>query len=134
VLLATGHWQLATDYNGSMADEWRLVISPAASGPRNMAVDEAILESVAAGQVSPTVRLYAWQPPCLSLGHAQSAAVVDPEALAAHGWGLVRRPTGDAVLHADELTYAVVAPIDTRRWPAEFCQLSRAQPQAARRT
>jgi len=76
-----------------------------------MAVDEAILEAVAAAESPPTLRLYAWDPPCLSLGRAQSIDVVDETALAAAGWDLVRRPTGGrALLHADELTYAVVAP------------------------
>ena len=86
------------------------MVSPPASGPRNMAVDEAILESVAAGDSPPTLRLYSWEPPCLSLGLGQPVAVVDGEALSALGWGLVRRPTGGrALLHADELTYAIVA-------------------------
>jgi lipoate-protein ligase A len=55
--------------------------------------------------------MYAWDPPCLSLGRAQPIDVVDEPALAAEGWDWVRRPTGGrALLHADELTYAVVAP------------------------
>ncbi len=76
-----------------------------------MAVDEAILEAVTAAESPPTLRLYAWDPPCLSLGRAQPMDVVDEAALATEGWDLVRRPTGGrALLHADELTYAVVAP------------------------
>lgn len=76
-----------------------------------MAIDEAILRAVAAGLVLPTLRLYAWAPPCLSLGRAQPLANVDLEALHAAGFDLVRRPTGGkAILHADELTYSVIAP------------------------
>ena len=76
-----------------------------------MAVDEAILESCGTGIVHPTLRLYAWSPPCLSLGHAQPLSDVDLFRLKELGWDLVRRPTGGrAVLHADELTYAVIAP------------------------
>ncbi|RLC86950.1 MAG: hypothetical protein DRI79_09275, partial [Chloroflexi bacterium] len=76
-----------------------------------MAVDEAILRAVAAGLVPPTLRLYAWEPPCLSLGRAQPLADVDREAVQAAGFNLVRRPTGGrAILHVDELTYSVVAP------------------------
>jgi lipoate-protein ligase A len=76
-----------------------------------MAVDEAMLRAVAAGLVPPTVRFYAWEPATLSLGRAQRAADVDLEAIAAAGYGLVRRPTGGkAILHVDELTYSVVAP------------------------
>jgi lipoate-protein ligase A len=76
-----------------------------------MAVDEAILEATVAGNVLPTLRLYAWHPPCLSLGYAQPVADVDREKLAALGWELVRRPTGGrAILHTDELTYGVIGP------------------------
>lgn len=96
-----------------MTSDWRLVTSPTASGAANMALDEALLEGVTEGSTPPTLRLYAWEPPCLSLGHAQSLEVVDLAALEVEGWDLVRRPTGGrALLHADELTYAVVAPAD----------------------
>lgn len=89
---------------------WRLLITPPSSGPWNMAVDEAILETAPLGEVPPTLRLYAWEPACLSLGYAQSALDADLAALAQHGWGLVRRPTGGrAILHTDELTYSIIA-------------------------
>ncbi len=77
-----------------------------------MAVDEAILNAVGAGTQPPTLRLYGWSPPCLSLGYGQRAREVDLARLAARGWALVRRPTGGrAILHADELTYSVALPI-----------------------
>jgi lipoate-protein ligase A len=76
-----------------------------------MAVDESILEHVGHGQANPTFRLYAWQPACLSLGHAQPFADVDVSRLKVHGWEVVRRATGGrAILHTDELTYSVIAP------------------------
>jgi lipoate-protein ligase A len=81
-----------------------------------MAVDEAVLEAIGQGRSLPTLRLYAWQPGCLSLGYAQSAADVDLAALAASAWQLVRRPTGGrAILHIDELTYSVIAPLKDDR-------------------
>lgn len=90
---------------------WRLIEHPSSTGVWNMAVDEAILESVYHGDSLPTLRLYAWAPPCLSLGHAQPFDEVDTQALSENGWGVVRRPTGGkAILHVDELTYAVIAP------------------------
>ena len=90
---------------------WRLLRSTPADGATNMAVDEAILRMVAAGQVPPTLRFYAWEPACLSLGRAQPLADADLEALQAAGFDLVRRPTGGrGILHADELTYSVIAP------------------------
>ncbi len=81
-----------------------------------MATDEAILEAVGSGSVPPTLRLYAWDPPCLSLGYAQPMADVDRNRLQRFGWDLVRRPTGGrAILHTDELTYAVIAPLNEPR-------------------
>jgi lipoate-protein ligase A len=81
-----------------------------------MAVDEAILRAVAAGSVPPTLRFYAWNPACLSLGRAQPVADVDLPALRAAGFDLVRRPTGGkAILHVDELTYSVVVPQEDPR-------------------
>jgi lipoate-protein ligase A len=89
---------------------WRLVHTAPASGAWNMAVDEAILEGIQNASSPPTLRLYAWEPTCLSLGYAQSINDVDESALASHGWELVRRPTGGrAILHTDELTYSVIA-------------------------
>ncbi len=96
------------------APPWRLIVSAPARGAWNMAVDEAILEAAGRGEVPPTLRLYAWNPPCLSLGYAQPCADVDLAALQARGWDVVRRPTGGrAILHTDELTYAVCGPHDT---------------------
>jgi len=81
-----------------------------------MAVDEAVLETAGRGQVPPTLRLYAWEPACLSLGYAQPASDVDLARLRARGWDLVRRPTGGrAVLHTDELTYSMAGPLDEPR-------------------
>jgi lipoate-protein ligase A len=95
---------------------WRLVITPPAPGAWNMAVDEAILASIGKNLVPPTLRLYAWDPPCLSLGYAQPSSDVDRHSLAAHGWHLVRRPTGGrAILHTDELTYSVIGPFSDPR-------------------
>lgn len=92
---------------------WRLIISPSSSGSWNMAIDEAILEEVVSRDVPPTLRLYSWHPYCLSIGHAQSISEVNTGFLIENGWGVVRRPTGGrAILHADELTYSINAPID----------------------
>lgn len=92
-------------------DTWRLILTTPAVGAWNMALDEAILESVVNHLAPPTLRMYAWEPPCLSLGQAQPTSDVDLHELTIRGWDLVRRPTGGrAILHADELTYSVAAP------------------------
>lgn len=91
---------------------WRLIIqSQPQSGPRNMATDEAILRAVAARKSPPTLRIYAWHPPAMTLGRGQSFADADLATLHADGVTLLRRATGGtAVFHADELTYSVAAP------------------------
>jgi len=88
---------------------WRLLITPPGSGAANMALDEAILQSLADGVGHPTLRFYQWDPPCLSLGYNQPWTDVDDSACADLGYDWVRRPTGGrAILHCDELTYSVV--------------------------
>ena len=87
---------------------WRLIIDGEAGGATNMAVDEAILNSVIDGASLPTLRFYAWSPPCLSLGRSQRLAEADLAACRAAGIDVVRRPTGGrSILHTDELTYSV---------------------------
>jgi lipoate-protein ligase A len=93
--------------------QWRLIYDHPMPGAVNMAVDEALLEAVGAGQSSPTLRFYAWEPACLSLGYGQASADADAERLRALGWQSVRRPTGGrAILHTDELTYSLALPAD----------------------
>src|SRR5260221_6193575 len=95
------------------SEHWRLIIDAACDGPTNMAIDEAILEAVGRGDSPPILRLYRWNPPCLSLGYAQSADDADLELIVARGWQLVRRLTGGrAILHTEELTYSVALPLD----------------------
>jgi lipoate-protein ligase A len=86
----------------------RLIIHPRMEGRLNMAIDGALAEACGAG-AGPVIRLYGWSPPALSLGRFQHVAgLLDRELLAADGVSLVRRPTGGhAVLHDNELTYAV---------------------------
>jgi lipoyl(octanoyl) transferase len=89
------------------------VAAPAAApGDLNMAVDAALLESVGNGG-PPVLRLYRWSPACLSFGRNQPArGLYDVDLAARRGISFVRRPTGgQAVLHDQELTYAVVAPV-----------------------
>jgi lipoate-protein ligase A len=101
-----------------MSDPWRLIVDGDLRGAHNMARDMAILEAVAAGESPPTLRLYGWDPPCLSLGRHQGNEAVDLGFCRAHGIDAVRRPTGGrALLHHHELTYSVVAPLGTGPMP-----------------
>ncbi|NMC30781.1 MAG: lipoate--protein ligase family protein [Pelolinea sp.] len=92
---------------------WRLIVNAPAEGAWNMAVDEAILESTAGYLQPTTLRLYSWNPFCLSLGYAQPIKDINEQRLKEYGWDFVRRPTGGkAILHADELTYSICAAQD----------------------
>lgn len=76
----------------------RLIRSGASSPELNLALDEALLR---AG--TETLRLYAWNPPGLSLGFFQRAAEFE----CPPGYRMVRRPTGGgAIAHTGELTIA----------------------------
>jgi len=98
---------------------WRLIRSGASTGATNMALDEALLESVAAGRSLPVLRLYGWQPPTVTLGYFQKAeAAVNLEACRRLGLDVVRRITGGrAVLHDREVTYAVISPERSALFP-----------------
>jgi len=91
---------------------WRFLNTGARDGATNMAMDEALLACVSTGASPPTVRVFGWLPPTVSIGHSQDpAAEIDLEACARAGVGVVRRPTGGrAVFHSGELTYSVAGP------------------------
>ena len=102
--------------SGYAPADWRLLSSGYNNGPTNMAIDEAVLETIAKGKSLPTVRIYGWKPACLSLGFRQSYDIVDVDFCVSAGWDIVRRPTGGrAILHIDELTYSVCAPAEEPR-------------------
>jgi len=86
----------------------RVRLDPPRPGAENMAVDAALLAAQRPDD-PPLLRVYRWSPPAVTYGYHQSPDAFDRTVLAARGWDLVRRPTGGrAILHADELTYAVV--------------------------
>lgn len=88
----------------------------------NMAIDEAIVHHVAEGNALPTLRLYGWQPPAVSIGYFQSMQdEVDLAACKAHGVDAVRRVTGGgAVYHDKELTYSFIIPLHNDLIPRDI--------------
>jgi lipoate-protein ligase A len=96
---------------GSSLTPWRLLPSPPASGASNMALDQTILESAAAGDCVPSLRFLRWSPPVLSIGRFQPLDDIYRPACAAEGIEVVRRPTGGkSILHLDDFTYSIVIP------------------------
>jgi lipoyl(octanoyl) transferase len=89
---------------------WRYLDTGSLPGALNMAIDQAILGLHANGKASPTLRLYQWTPPAVSLGYCQTKHTLDLEACRHLGIDVVRRPSGGrAVLHLGEITYSVIA-------------------------
>lgn len=105
---------IPTDYPPAT---WRLLVERTPrDGAWNMALDEAIMDAVASGTSQPTLRLYQWEPACLSLGKRQPLSGIDLDQCRQNGVDVVRRATGGwAILHTDELTYSIVARPDDPR-------------------
>jgi len=101
-----------------------------------MAVDVALHAACARGLAPPTLRIFSFHPPCLSLGRHQrdDALLAKCRAL---GLSWARRPTGGgAVLHAGDVCFSLVAPLDDphvggplRR---SYCQVAAALTRALR--
>lgn len=91
-----------------------------------MAIDEALMDAGRRGEV--TLRLYRWEPGCLSFGRNQTArGRYDGQRAAELGFDVVRRPTGGrSVLHHRELTYAVTAPADWGSLRDVYIRINRA--------
>jgi lipoate-protein ligase A len=91
---------------------WLFLRTPAADGPYNMALDEA-LQRRAARTGDAVFRVYGWSAPTLSLGRNQRAKdCYDQDAARAMGVRFVRRPTGGrALLHHHEVTYSATIPM-----------------------
>src|SRR5579872_3055464 len=91
---------------------WRFLVTPPASGPENMALDEALMARARMHREW-VLRVYGWSAPTISFGRNQAAlGRYDRDRIRRRGFGVVRRPTGGrAILHHHEITYSVTAPI-----------------------
>ncbi len=95
--------------NNIFSDDFELVLSGLSSGEYNMEYDLERTNQVAKGLSQPIFRLYGWKPWAVSLGANQKILDIDKKKCEEYGWSVVYRPTGGrAVLHANEITYAVV--------------------------
>lgn len=90
-----------------MNTAWRLIDSGANDAAFNMALDEAIALRVRRDGAPPTLRLYRWSHPSVSIGCFQRTRDLDIDGCRANNVHIVRRPTGGrAVLHGNDLTYS----------------------------
>ncbi|HEX3726619.1 MAG TPA: hypothetical protein VHV08_10270 [Pirellulales bacterium] len=92
-----------------LALDCRVIVDAADGGAWQMAVDEVLLESAAAG-LGATLRFYRWREPTLSLGYFQASADRSSHQASA-ACPLVRRQTGGGgIVHDQELTYSLALP------------------------
>jgi lipoate-protein ligase A len=75
---------------------WRLILTPSGDVAWNMAVDEALWESIAPGD-SPILCLHDFQEECVTLGFAQPARQIDTSPIRGLPW--TRRLTGGGAIH-----------------------------------
>ncbi|MFZ5907779.1 MAG: lipoate--protein ligase family protein [Nitrospirota bacterium] len=96
-----------------MNNSWRYLDNGANSASYNMALDEAIAIAVSRELVPPTLRLYSWDKPSVTLGYFQRSSTVDVAYCAQRDIPVVRRSTGGrGILHGDEITYSFSAKTD----------------------
>ena len=91
---------------------WLVIPSNAGSAAYNMAVDEALLESMPRLQ-QPVLRFYGWTEPAASFGYFQKYSEIERITLLRP---LVRRPTGGGLVpHDADWTYSLAFPT-THEW------------------
>jgi lipoate-protein ligase A len=94
-----------------MTETYRFVDTGVQDAALNMAIDEAVLLRHLQGEAPPTLRVFRWSQPAISLGRFQRVEQeILTETCEQRGIALVRRPTGGrAVYHRDEFTYSFVS-------------------------
>jgi lipoate-protein ligase A len=90
-----------------MTETWRFLDTGPCRATYNMALDEAIAVAVKRESAPPTLRLYGWYEPSVSIGYFQKIMDVDVRYCVKKNIPLVRRLTGGrAILHGHEITYS----------------------------
>jgi lipoate-protein ligase A len=93
---------------------WKLVHVEPQAPALHMALDDVILDEVAAGRRPPTLRVWEWAGPAVVMGRFQSLRnEVDMEAARRHGIEVVRRISGGGAMFIEPgntITYSIVAP------------------------
>ena len=91
-----------------MGKVWRLIIDSDSDGFYNMAEDEAIFSFYQKARI-PTLRIYSWSRPFITLGYFQTPSkVLKIENLGKNKIEFTRRITGGfAILHFYEITYSL---------------------------
>jgi len=96
-----------------MNTTWRYLDDGVNNASYNMALDEALAIAVRKELAPPTLRLYGWDRPSVTIGYFQRSSDIDVAYCTRNNIPVVRRPSGGrAVLHGEELTYSFSAKTD----------------------
>ena len=94
--------------------DWQLVHDAPQMPLQHMALDQVLLEEVAAGRRAPTLRIWEWAAPAVVIGIFQSLKnEVDAEAAGRYGIQVVRRISGGGAMFIEPgntITYSIYAP------------------------
>ncbi len=91
--------------------KWNFINTGFNSGKFNMSFDMELARICKPDEAF--LRLYRWEPYCISLGANQSIESINVEKVNSDKLDIVQRPTGGrAILHAEELTYSIIMPLD----------------------
>ena len=94
--------------------DWQLIHEPPQGAEYHMALDQALIEEVAAGRRSPTLRVWEWAERSVVIGSFQSLRnEVDDEGASRHGIEVVRRISGGGAMFIEPgntITYSIYAP------------------------
>lgn len=95
--------------------DWQLLHPEPLMPLQHMALDQVLLDEVAAGRRPPTLRIWEWAAPAVVIGIFQSLKnEVDAGAAQAHGVQVVRRISGGGAMFIEpgnSITYSLYAPL-----------------------
>jgi len=87
----------------------RLLVSRKQSGYAQMAMDEAILESIIEKQSPETISFFDFYPPTITIGRLQNISEINLQRCRREGIVIVRRLTGGrAVIHSGDFTFPFI--------------------------
>ena len=99
---------------------WQLLKTPKLPGSANMELDIRLFHDHESGLIPSTLRIYSWQPKCITYGYAQKVEkLIDLEKFKSEGWDIVRRPTGGGIVfhNEGEVAYSLVTDLDNPLLP-----------------
>ena len=98
---------------------WHFIDSGSNTGSYNMEFDLDLAHNCNPEEAY--FRIYRWNPFCISLGANQNYNDINQSKTEKDGIDVVKRPTGGrAILHAEELTYSVILPLNYEFSPREI--------------